>query len=333
LVEEDYVDMRNEIMTQANFWASRVILTAAELDVFTHLDGRPMTSAECAQETGSDSRATDRLLNALVALDLLQKHGHVFSLSARGVFLSSKHPETVLPSLLHYAGLWESWSQLTAVVREGRPAKRTVRTMNDTSRRAFIGAMDVAGLKLSRQIADSFDATHFKRLLDIGGASGTYTIAFLRRYPSMTAVLFDLPPIVDIARQRIQAEGLADRVLLAPGDYNEDPLPSGCDVALLSAVIHQNSPVQNRDLFRKIQGALEPDGALLIRDFVMDPSRTAPKGGTLFALNMLVNTDAGDTYTIDEIGDSLRDVGFIDIQLLRGSNQQSDLVTARKRSE
>lgn len=326
------MEPRSQIMEQANFWASRVILTAAELDVFTHLDSEPLTSSQCAEKIGNDPRATDRLLNALVGLDLLEKHQTLFSLSPRGTLLSSRHPETMLPFVLHFNDLWESWSRLTTVVREGKPALGTARSMDDARRKAFIRAMDVAGRELSIRIADTFGALHFRRLLDIGGASGTYTLAFLRKNPSMTAVLFDLPPVIEIARERIQAEGLADRVLLVPGDFSKGALPGGCDLALLSAIIHQNSPEENLALFRKIHEALEPGGTLLIRDFVMDSTRTMPKEGALFALNMLVNTVAGDTYTFDDLSEALGQVGFVHIELSQGQDLQSDVVKAEKSS-
>jgi SAM-dependent methyltransferase len=318
-------------MREANFWTSRVILTAAELDVFTHFDGRPQTAAVCAGEIGSDVRATDRLLSALVTLALMEKHDNIYSLSATGVFLSSKHPESMLAVVLHYAGLWASWSQLTTVVREGRPASRTDGTMNESHMRAFIGAMDAAGRQHAVHLADTLDLKGYRRLLDIGGASGTYTVTFLRKNPTMTAVLFDMPRVIPIARERMEAEGLMDRVSLAPGDYNTDALPNGCDVALLSAVIHQNSSSENHSLFKKIYDVLQPGGILLIRDFIMDSSRTVPAGGALFALNMLVNTAGGDTYTFDEIQETLVQVGFVDVGLTRGKDQQqSDLVTASK---
>jgi SAM-dependent methyltransferase len=306
-------------------------LTAAELDVFTLLDGEPLAAVQLAQRIGSDPRATDRLLSVLVTLDLLEKHEGVFSLSAGGKLLPSKSPGTVLPAVLHYAGLWEAWGQLTTVVKEGRPVRRKGFEMDDATRRAFIGAMDAAGRDLSLKIAGAFDAAAFKRLLDIGGASGTYTIAFLRKNTGMTAVLFDLPPVIAIAREKVEAEGLADRIVLMPGDYNKDPLPAGCDLSLLSAVIHQNSPSQNLDLFQKIHDVLDPGGVLIIRDFIMDSNRTIPKKGALFALNMLINTAAGDTYAFDEITESLKRASFIDIELIRGSDQQDDLVTAKKR--
>jgi hypothetical protein len=324
------MEPRERIMKEANFWTSRVLLTAAELDVFSHLDGDPATVAQCAPTIGADPRALDRLFNALVALGLLEKHEDLFHLTKDGALLSSRHPETVLPSLLHYASLWESWSQLTTVVKEGKPAKRSGPVMSEAGRRAFIGAMDVAGKEMSRRVAGMVDATRFKRLLDIGGASGTYTVAFLKKNPAMTAILFDLPPVIEIAREKIAAQGLADNVLLWPGDYTHDALPPGCDIALLSAIIHQNGSSENLDLFKKIHGALEPGGTLLIRDFIMDSSRTTPKGGTLFALNMIVNTVAGDTYTFDEISRQLAQTGFVQIELIRGEDQQSDLVKAEK---
>jgi SAM-dependent methyltransferase len=324
------MEPRNQIMKEATFWTSRVILTAAELDVFTLLDESPLTSSAFAHRTGSDPRATDRLLNSLVALDFLEKREDLFSLSAKGTFLSSRHPQTILPSILHHSALWQSWSQLTSVVREGKPAKRAGTEMDQVHRKAFIGAMDVAGRDLSIRMADAFDASRFKRFLDIGGASGTYTIAFLRKNPQMTAVLFDLPPVIPIARERMEAEELTNRVDLAAGDYNEDAILSGCDLALLSAIIHQNSPEQNYSLFGKIFAALDPGGVLLIRDFIMDSSRTTPKKGALFALNMLVNTAAGDTYTFAEVSESLQKAGFINVELLRGEDQQDDLISAEK---
>jgi SAM-dependent methyltransferase len=321
------------LMEEVDFWTSRVILTGAELDVFTRLDGESLTAEQVAKRIGGNPRATDRLLDALAALGLLEKQKDLFSLTPKGKLLSSRHPETMLPAVLHYSGLWQSWGQLTSVVREGRPAKRAGTGMDEEQRKAFIGAMDVLGRDLSVSIADAFDATRFRRLLDIGGGSGTYTIAFLRKYPQLQGVLFDLPPVIAIARERLGVEGLSDRMSLLPGDYNRDPFPSGCDLALLSAVIHQNSAAQNLDLFTKVCRALDPGGTLLIRDFIMDHSRTGPVKGTLFALNMLVNTPGGDTYTFAEVKGSLEKAGFVDVTILRTGDQQDGLVSADKPSQ
>jgi SAM-dependent methyltransferase len=313
------------------FLKSRVILTAATLDVFTLLDGKPATARQVAGRLRLESRGTTRLLDCLVTLGVLEKGSEGYSLTPSGEVFSSHHPDTILPMVLHLNSLWDSWSGLTETVRKGKNPRRAVIRERDTkSLKAFIGAMHVVGKGLAAEIASSFEAGRFSRLLDIGGGSGTYTIAFLRRDPKMTAVLFDLKQVISMARDRLRAEGLLKRVRLAAGDFYRDELPLGCDLALLSAIIHQNSPAENLALFRKVRRALEPGGAILIRDHIMDESRTKPPAGALFALNMLVNTDGGDTYTFAEVRRGLERAGFVDVRLVRTGERMDCLVEARK---
>ncbi len=313
------------------FQQGRIIFTAAELDVFTRLDRAAATAAALSQELGCDGRAMERLLNALASMGLLQKEGSLFGLSDQGKMLSSGHPESVLPMVLHLNELWEKWSGLTGVVRTGKPVKGAGGERGKADLRAFIGAMHAIGRSLATEIGRAFDAGRFRRLLDIGGGSGTYTIAFLRRNPAMTAVLFDLAPVIPMAAERVRAEGLSDRVTLAAGDFSRDELPSGCDLALLSAIIHQNSPAQNLDLYRKVFRSLKPGGSILIRDHIMDESRTLPPGGAIFAVNMLVATAGGDTYTFREIEEDLEEAGFAEVSLVRQGGEKMDgLVEARK---
>ena len=146
----------------------------------------------------------------------------------------------------------------------------------------------------------------------------------------MKAVLFDLPNVIPMAEVRLGTEDLQDRVELVSGDFYKDELPQGCDLTLLSAIIHQNSPKENVELYRRIYRALEPGGVVLIRDHIMDESRTSPPGGALFALNMLVNTSGGDTYTFSEIKVTLEEAGFMEVRLLRVGERMDCLVEARK---
>src|SRR5208337_3182028 len=175
-----------------------------------------------------------------------------------------------------------------------------------------------------------YDLGRFKRLLDIGGGSGTYTIAFLRRNPAMTAVIFDLENVIPMAAERISKERIKDRVDLVAGDFYKDKLPEGCDLALLSAIIHQNSQERNLDLYTKIFFALEPGGTLLIRDHIMDESRTKPPAGAMFAINMLVNTPGGDTYTFKEVREGLESAGFTNVQQVRYCEGMDCLVAGQK---
>jgi SAM-dependent methyltransferase len=310
---------------------SRVILTAAELNFFTRLDEKPCSAGELAREKGLDARATTRVLDCLVTFDLLEKQAGVYKLTGTGIFFSSHHPETVLPMILHMNHLWDTWSNLTPVVKEGGiPALESGVHMTDEKWRSFIGAMHVAGRELAQKIADDYDLGRFKRLLDIGGASGTYTIAFLRRNPAMKAVIFDLQNIIPMAAERISKERIKDRVELVAGDFYKDKLPEGCDLALLSAIIHQNSQERNLDLFTKIFSALEPGGTLLIRDHIMDESRTKPPAGAMFAINMLVNTAGGDTYTFKEVKEGLERAGFTNVQQVRYGEGMDCLVAGQK---
>ncbi len=313
------------------FLKGRVILTAAELDLFTRLDKERTTAEDLAKGLECDRRCLTRLLDCLVALELLSKQDGIYQNTKRGALLSSEHPETELPMVLHLNGLWESWGGLTDTVRTGtNPKRKPVTERGKDSLKAFIGAMHVVGRGLSQEIADTYNLAPFKRLLDIGGATGTYTIAFLAKNPEMTAVLFDLPDVIPWAEEGLGAEGLLERVECVAGDFCKDELPKGCDLVLLSAIIHQNSPEENLELYRKIHRAVLPGSTLLIRDHVMESARTHPPQGTLFALNMLVNTKGGDTYTLDEIKDTLEEAGFGEVKLVREGEHMDCLVEARR---
>ncbi|MEE9120893.1 MAG: methyltransferase [Syntrophobacteria bacterium] len=313
------------------FLKGRVILTAAELDLFTRLDKERATAEDLAKGLECDRRCLTRLLDCLVALELLSKQDSIYQNTKRGALLSSEHPETELPMVLHLNGLWESWGGLTDTVRTGtNPKRKPVTERGKDSLKAFIGAMHVVGRDLSHEIADTCNLAPFKRLLDIGGATGTYTIAFLEKNSDMTAVLFDLPDVIPWAEERLGAADLLERVELVAGDFYKDELPKGCDLVLLSAIIHQNSPEENLELYRKIHRAVLPGGTLLIRDHVMEPARTSPPQGTLFAINMLVNTKGGDTYTFAEIKETLEEAGFVEVKQVREGERMDCLVEAKR---
>ncbi|MFH1568594.1 MAG: methyltransferase [Gemmatimonadota bacterium] len=317
--------------TIRSFMKSRIILTGVELDLFTRVSQGLDTTEALAGRAGLDLRATTRLLDALVTHELLEKSDGRYRLTDAGTFLAADHPRTVLPMALHMNELWRTWSGLTAAVTHGANPGRVASAARDEGAiRAFIGAMHVVGERLSREISASLDLSSFGRLLDVGGASGTYTIAFLESNPQMTAVIFDLAHVIGMARDHLTRAGLADRVALVSGDFYTDPLPQGCDLGLLSAIIHQNSPGQNEALFRKVYQALEPDGMLIIRDHIMDADRTHPPDGAIFALNMLVGTEGGDTHTFEDVQQGLAAAGFTDIRLVRRGENMDCLVTARK---
>jgi SAM-dependent methyltransferase len=318
----------------AVFQECRILLTAAELDLFTALEDRPKTVEELATAHGWDPRALRILMDALAALGILFRSadGHYTLPAHLASLLSSNSAESILPMILHRGTMWQSWSHLTEVVRTGsNPNPLGPGSHSQKEMEAFIGAMHVVGRALADIIADSVDLSHYRRMLDIGGGSGTYIMAFLKKAPHMTATLLDRPEVVEMARKRLMDAGFISRVDLVAGDYLTDELPKGHDLTFLSAVIHINSRERNLDLFRRIHRSLDPGGTILIRDHFMDSSRTFPKAGAIFAVNMLVATQAGDSHTFADVNADLETAGFADVRMIREGQDMDQLVAAVKR--
>jgi (2Fe-2S) ferredoxin/SAM-dependent methyltransferase len=296
------------------FMSSRVVLTALELDVFTAVaDGASAKVA--AGRMQASRRGTEMLLNALAALKLLRKEQGVFRntpLSAR--FFSDASPDSARQALLHTANLWHRWSGLTGSVREGTPAPR-----RDEGGWAntFIAAMDRNARERSQAVVKAVGTEGMRRILDLGGGSAAYSIAFALANPNVIAEVLDLAEVIPLTRQYIQRAGLAGRIQTRVGDMLSDPLGEGFDLVLLSAICHMFSPEENRALYRRVHAALAPGGRLLVQDFILEPEKIAPRFAALFSLNMLVGTRAGSSYSDAEYTAWLAEAGFGDVRHIR----------------
>ena len=323
-------DRLNQVMR--GYQASCVLAAAAELNLFATLAQVELKAGEVAERLQADHRGMRTLLDALVALGLLDRLGEHYRVPSEVAdLLVAGRPGSQLAMTQHQANCLRNWAQLAAVVKHEKPAVRTPSIRGaDADYAAFIEAMDnIASTTVTGLIA-ALQPLSFTHLLDVGGASGTYTIAFLRANPKARATLFDLPQVMLQARARLEAAGLLERVTLVAGDYNVDPLPAGADLAWVSAIVHQNSRQQNQALFSRVHEALVGGGRILVRDFIMDPTRTSPIGGALFAINMLVGTFAGGTFTRDELREDLLSAGFVDITVLVPSDTMNSVLAARK---
>lgn len=315
-----------------NFMQCRILLTAAELDLFSRLLDGPHTAAEVATQLSADPRAVTILLDALAALELITKRDDRYHCPPEHAgLLAADSPDTVLPMIRHCASLWHRWTELTGVVR-GDPAARAraQAPRDDAGLAAFIGAMHVLGRGPAAEAVAVIEPGAARNLLDIGGGSGVYTQALLEASPHLRATLFDRPAVIAMARPRLEAAGLRDRVTFAAGDFDHDELPGGHDLALLSAIIHQNSRSQNVELYGKVFRALLPGGRIVIRDHVMSPDRTQPPDGAVFAVNMLVGTAGGNVYTLAETAEDLAAAGFVRVRCLRANVGMHCLVEAFK---
>ncbi|UCG33487.1 MAG: methyltransferase domain-containing protein [Phycisphaerales bacterium] len=314
------------------YQASCVLVAAAELDLFSILASGPAESRRIAQILDADLRGTTTLLDALVALRLLDKHGGNYTLAPKAEeLLLPNRPGSVLAMVRHHANCMRRWARLARVVRNGQPVEREPSIRGEAAdEESFIEAMHDVSSTTAPGLVEELEAVEFDHLLDIGGGPGTWTIAFLRARPAATATLFDLPHVIPIAQRHIEAEGLADRVRLVAGDFAADPLPAGADLAWLGAIVHQNSRQQNRRLFGSVFAALKRGGRLLIRDVLMDESRTSPPAGALFAVNMLVATEGGGTFTFAELQEDLEAVGFADVVALRRDEAMNSIIQATR---
>ena len=329
----DAIINRDWILQKAGeFRFACVLGAAAELDLFTLLADRPMSAAEVATAVGSDLRGMTTLLDVLAALELLGKHEERYVVPAPlRPLLVEDSPQTVLPMVRHQMSLVRLWSQLARVVKTGEPAVREPSIRGaEADREAFIKAMHAISHPMADDLVARLGPPQFRHLLDVGGASGTWTLALLRAAPQARATIFDLPDAVAQARSRVAGAGLAQRIDLVAGDFYQDELPHGADLVWLSAIVHQHSRQQSRELFKKIHAAMVPGGRLLIRDVVMDSDRTGPREGALFAVNMLVATAQGGTFTFDEFADDLRAVGLSQPKLLIKDPGMNSVVEARK---
>lgn len=316
----------------AAFMPGCVLGAAAELDLFTLIGTRRMPLETVARKLKSDLRATRILLDALVALQLLEKHAEGYAVpEAIRPLLCANSSQCILPMVRHRMNILRGWSQLAWVVKAGIPAPRPSSIRGPSADTAdFINAMHVVAEEVADRLVEQLGPLEFRHFLDVGGASGTWTVAFLRAVPDATATLFDLSHAIAEAHRRLASSDLAARIRLVAGDYFRDPLPTGADFAWVSAIVHQNSREQNRELFRKVHAALQPGGRIAVRDVVMEPDRTQPQAGALFAVNMLANTQAGDTFTFEELAEDLKSAGFLHAELVLKSDGMDSVVMAMK---
>jgi len=297
------------------FQESRALLTSLELDVYTVV-GSGATAAEAAARLGTDPRATEMLLNALVALGTVSKQEDVFRNSPLAErFLTEGCAADARPAMMHIVHMWDRWSTLTECVRRG-----TSVTYQEPEERdpkwtlAFIAAMHANALQRAAPVAEAIGLEGVRRLLDVGGGSGAYAIACAQAAPELAAEVLDLPRVVRIAERHIAQAGLSGRIRTRVGDLREDSFGGGWDLILLSAICHMLSPEENLDLLQRCRAALGPGGRVAIQDFLLEPDKTAPRQAALFSLNMLVGTPGGASYSRSEYAAWLAQAGFEEIR-------------------
>jgi hypothetical protein len=293
---------------------ARIVQSALRLGIFEALEQTARTAESIAAGLGLDRRATELLLNALAALELLRKRGESFSLSsAARKYLLRSAPEFAGGMILFEDSLWPCWEKLPDSIRSGAPARPADMYQADlTETEIFITAMDslVKARGDAAALVDAFDWQEVVDLLDVGSGPATYPIALCRQFPQIRAAVFDLPGTLKITERCVRDAGMAERIRLVAGDYRKDAIPGLYDAVFLSNIIHGEDEENNRALIAKLSRRLKASGSIIIKDHILDDGRASPAVGAVFSLLMLLTTAGGRCYSFVEIRDWMEQAGL-----------------------
>jgi precorrin-6B methylase 2 len=312
------------------FRTSRIVLTSIELKLYEKLEQGDKNSKEVSKLLSTNEKATDRLMNALCALKLLQKKNGKFSNTEFSSRYLVKGKPDYISNLFHSTDLWRSWSNLTEIIYEGKPKGKFYEKRKEERVDHFISAMHYRASKQAEEDVKYLDLSGAKNVLDLGGGSGAYALEFVKAKKEITATVFDLPEVIPLTQKYISDAGLSGKIKTIEGNYLTDSIGTDYDLIFLSAIVHSNSFEENKKLIQKCVSALNKKGQVVIQDFVMDEERTSPAFGTFFALNMLVNTQEGDTYTQKEISSWLTDSGLSGVKRNDTSHGASQIIGWKK---
>ncbi|WHZ15812.1 MAG: O-methyltransferase, family 2 [Nitrospira sp.] len=301
-----------EVFQLGYYWETKILLTAAKLDVFSALDGQGRTAAEAAEKIGADVRALELLLNALVAIRLLTKTGDVYTNTPVASTHLVKHgPQYIGHLLLLHDAEWDNWGKLEESIKTGRsPVTQHVFETDPALGANVLSVLHRIGQQSGPDLAKRLVLDQARTLLDLGGGAGTNAIAFCSVYPHLSATVFDLPTTLPVTERTVKEAGLEARITLKAGDFNRDSLGGPYDVVLMSDILHYQDLATNAALVKKIQGHLNPGGRLIIKDRFLDASGTSPAWTAAFAVHILVNTERGACYRTAEAMQWMTDAGY-----------------------
>ncbi|AET88977.1 O-methyltransferase family 2 [Burkholderia sp. YI23] len=313
------LDPQRVLQIGMGFWASKALLPAVALGVFTELANGPRTADELAQALELHPRAKLDFLDTLVALDLLTREdGRYANATDAGFFLDRNKPSYV-GGLLEMANarLYPFWGSLTEALRTGLPQNEAKHGGNlfealysDPVRlRGFLQAMSGVSMGAAQAIARQFPWSEYRTFIDIGAAQGALPVQVALAHPHLTGGGFDLPVVGPVFEDYVAAHGLQDRLHFYPGDFFADACPSA-DVLVMGHILHDWNLTQKLELLAKCHAALPPGGCLIVYDAIIDDERRRNAFGLLMSLNMLIETPGGFDYTGAQCCAWMKEAGF-----------------------
>jgi O-methyltransferase domain/Dimerisation domain len=315
--------------------APLILESAIRHRVFDVLDSGPKSLRQVSEETGASERGLAAIMNVLVGFEFLNKDGEEYALGPESAaFLVSTKPsfqggllrhvsEQLIPKWLHLNEIVATGAPARAVNQESVGAEFFEQFVNDIVPMSYASACDL-GQYLRLELMDGPVS-----VLDLAAGSGVWGIALAQSAGNVRVHAVDWPGVISVTRKNAERFGFADRFTYAEGDLQQADFGTGHHVATLGHILHSEGEARSRSLIKKTFDALAPGGTISIAEFLVNPDRTGPMNGLIFAVNMLVNTDEGGTYSFEEIASWLSEAGFVDARTLN-SHGPSPLVLANK---
>jgi hypothetical protein len=294
----------------SGFMAAKHLFAANELGLFEALAESPATLEALAARTGLTQRAARISADAMVALGLLERRGDAYNNGeVAATFLAGRTQADLRPFLRFWDQIsYPTWMRLAESLGKG-PSKE-IFDLEPALQAVASAGIEAILIGPASALAAGYDFQGHKRLLDVGGGTGSWCLAAARRHEHLSATVFELPIVAEIARQRVAAAGLGDRVDVKAGDVQADELPGGHDVFLLANLIHYWSPAQNLELLSKVRAAASRGARLLLADFWTNRTHTEPTMAALMAGEFAAHLKDGDVYSVDEITQWLPEAGW-----------------------
>jgi SAM-dependent methyltransferase len=308
------------LQTGLAFWASKALLSAVEMEVFTELARGPENLERLAGRLGLHPRSSRDFLDTLVALGfLLRQDGTYSNTPETDLFLDKRKP-SYIGGILEMANqrLYGHWDNLTTALRTGLPQNEASRGEPDLFAalyadpqrlKVFLRAMSGISRGANVAIASRFPWANYKTVVDAGPAQGDLLVQVALKNPHLSGIGFDLPEVAPVFEEYVEANGLSSRVRFMPGSFFTDPLPNA-DVIMMGHILHDWDLDEKRMLIRKAYDALPPGGALIAYDALIDDDRSKNAFGLLMSLNMLIESNGGFDYTGADGMAWMKDAGF-----------------------
>lgn len=298
-----------------SFIPSRLLSAALNLDVFSNIAKGSHTAAEVASAAGASERGMRMLLDALAGLQLLIKQAGGYQLTPLAEQFLVRSSPSYMGTMMENEQVWESWSQLAEVVRTGKPASRVeAQAKAEEFFPMLVRSLHVLNTEPARRLAETLVAGDAKKglsVLDVACGSGIWGISVAEADAQAHVTAQDFPGVFNVTKEFIKRHNLEDRFDFLPGNLREVDFGSErFDVALLGNIVHSEGERSSRELFKRLHQALRPGGRIVIIDMIPNDERTGPPFALFFALNMLVNTEEGSTYTLAEYTEWLKEAGF-----------------------